>query len=131
MKDSFKLCLLTLAGTLFAGYLGLSKLFTGECTLSTSCSYFLGYPTCYYGFGMFGLMLVLSIIYFFTNKSIYAKAIAITATLGVIFSGYFSVKEILPMFTEGVTYGLILPSCSYGLLVYLIVLYLAYKNSEV
>ena len=130
MRDQYKLFLLTMAGSAFAGYLSAGKLFTGNCTLSTSCSYFLGYPTCYYGFSMFAIMLVLSAVLMATNNKLYAKIIAVVAMLGIIFSGYFSVIEIIPIITSGIIYGLILPSCTYGLIVYALVLYLSYKNSE-
>ncbi len=53
---------LALAGTLFAGYLSFMKLLTSTCAFNESCPYFLGYPACWYGFGMFLIMLVLSII---------------------------------------------------------------------
>ncbi len=129
MRDQYKLLLLTLAGSAFAGYLSLGKLLTGNCTLSSTCSYFLGYPTCYYGFAMFAIMLLLSVGYIATSNKLYTKIIAIVAMLGIIFSGYFSIIEIIPMITSGTIYGLILPSCTYGLVVYVAVLYLAYKNS--
>ena len=130
MRDQYKLLLLTIAGSSFAGYLAAGKFLTGNCTLSVSCSCFLGYPTCYYGFAMFALMLLLSIGYIITNNKLHAKLISVVAMLGIIFSSYFSFIEIMPMITSGTIYGLILPSCTYGLVVYLIVLYISYKNSE-
>jgi uncharacterized membrane protein len=54
--------LLTVAGTAFSGYLSLTKLLTGTCALNEACPYFLGYPACIYGFGMFSTMLVITII---------------------------------------------------------------------
>ncbi len=128
MRDRYKLLLLAVAGTAFAGYLAADKFFTGNCTLTESCSYFLGHPTCYYGFTMFAAILLLAIGYITTNNKIHTKIMSIVALAGIIFSGYFSAIEIVPMFTSGASYTLLLPSCTYGLVFYGIVLYISYKN---
>ena len=128
MRDRYKLLLLSAAGTAFAGYLAAGKFFTGNCTLTESCSYFLGQPTCYYGFTMFATLLLLSIGYLVTNNKVHTKLMSVVALLGILFSAYFSSVEILPMFTSGATYTLLLPSCTYGLVFYAIVLYISYKN---
>ena len=57
-------------------------------------------------------------------------ALRTVATLGIVFSAYFSAIEIYAMFKEKMVYGaLILPTCFYGLLVYIAILYLAFKIS--
>ncbi len=131
MRDSYKLLLLTLGGSLFAGYLAGDKLFNDNCTIGASCAYWLGYPTCYYGFALFATMLVLSTLFVLTNKRMYAKYISIVAMLGVIFSGYFSVVEIAPLVSAGALNLAGIPSCTYGLVGFIIALCIAYKNSEV
>ncbi len=129
MKDSFKLLAITLGGTLFAGYLAGDKFFNDNCTIGASCAYWLGYPTCYYGFAMFLILFLLSVGYMVTDNKIHAKLMSIVAMLGVIFSGYFSVVEIAPLVSSGTFSLSSIPSCTYGLIGYLIVLYIAYKNS--
>ena len=44
---------LGLAGILFSGYLSAIKFFSATCAFNEPCPYFLGYPACYFGFGMF------------------------------------------------------------------------------
>lgn len=129
MKDSFYLVLLSLSGTLFAGYLSAVKLFTKGCALDTGCSYFIGYPTCYYGFAMFLMLFSLSLWYFFFHALKTRILMQGVALMGILFSLYFTVTEVAPMITTGVRYGLFLPTCAYGLMVYLAVLYFARKSA--
>jgi len=130
MKDTYKLFLLTLGGSLFAGYLAGDKLFNDNCTIGASCAYWLGYPTCYYGFGLFAILFILSLRYVFTNKKICAKYISIVSTIGIIFSSYFSVVEIAPFVSAGTMSFSNIPSCTYGLIGFILTLAIAYKNAE-
>ncbi len=106
--------LLSLAGVLFSGYLIFSKLFVGSCPLNEGCSYFLGYPSCYFGFAFFVTLLVLSLL----NK---LKALQIIAALAIIFAIYSTYIDLaFPRCPGGVCrYTLLLPTCVYGLAMYL------------
>jgi len=129
----FTLLLLTLAGTLFSGYLSGIKLFSGTCALNEPCPYFLGFPACYYGFILFAIMLVITAIAYAirTSKRWPTVCNAIISGLGVLFAGYFTVKEIINLF-QSVTptkYALILPSCSYGLIFFIVIFILSLINA--
>lgn len=121
-KHVITLFIISLCGVLFAGYLAGVKVFNKECALDTSCSYFLGLPTCIYGFVMFTILLIGASILLFSKKTSchvgILKMIFIVAMVGSLFSLYFAAVEIM----GGVTSALILPTCAYGLIAYLIVL---------
>lgn len=128
LKTAFALAL---GGTLFAGYLSAIKLLTGACAFNESCPYFLGYPTCWYGFGMFLAMTVVSVVGLAgrlpATKA--AKANFWIALAGTLFAGYFVVDEITRwlMVPSGMRYGLVLPTCVYGLVFYVIILVLSVR----
>jgi len=116
---------LSLCGVLFSGYLSFSKLITGICALNEPCPYFLGYPACWFGFGMFLTLFILSIIAKEKGISILRKLtgwITAVSTLGILFAGKFVIPEI-SLILNGVKtdYGLILPTCTYGLVFFIAV----------
>ncbi|HTK60159.1 MAG TPA: hypothetical protein VL283_03055 [Candidatus Baltobacteraceae bacterium] len=120
---------LSLGGTLFAGYLSAVKILTKTCAFGEQCPYFLGYPSCWYGFGMFLALLVLSLLGR-TGKMGPRQAmqgILGVSILGTIFAGSFVVQEVSGWLAAGnVTfYGFGLPTCVYGLVFYLASLILA------
>lgn len=123
---------LALAGVLFAGYLSYEKFFSGTCALSEGCSYFMGLPTCVFGFVLYLSIFILSIIAL-TRKVHFRRTIGIVSFVGILFSGYFSVWEIffapLNMF-NGASYTLGLPSCFYGFLMFIIVFFIAMKRPK-
>lgn len=119
---------LSILGTAFSGYLSSVKLFSTNCVLSEGCSYFLGYPTCYYGFVFFFILLILTYMARVGNRPRVLTAVVWVAVIASIFSGYFSFVEISQMFSVGKVYSLILPSCTYGLLMYMIVGVLAWDR---
>ncbi len=125
---------LALGGTLFAGYLSGVKLFTGTCAFNESCPYFLGYPTCWYGLGMFLAMTVVSAVGLGGKlpppKA--AKANLWIALAGTLFAGYFVVDEITRwlMVPSDMRYGLVLPTCVYGLVFYVIILALSVRSAR-
>ena len=49
-----------LAGVLFAGYLSISEISSGVCV--AGCTMTLGLPVCVYGFAVFAVIFVLSIV---------------------------------------------------------------------
>ena len=120
-KHTITLFIISLCGVLFAGYLAGVKVFNKECALDTSCSYFLGLPTCVYGFVMFTILLIASSVLLFKKGAKcqvrLLKIIFIIAIIGSCFSLYFAAVEIM----GGVTSALILPTCAYGLIAYVII----------
>ena len=114
-----------LAGALFSGWLTFSKLVLGNCPLREACAYLLGLPTCVYGFVLFGTILVLALLLKMDAKKYPQNMLWINrvALFGILFSGYYSVVELLfpscPL--QPCIYSLILPSCVYGLVMYVLV----------
>ena len=54
------LFVLVSAGLLFYGYLSAVNLFGGTSAFNESCSYFLGYSACWYGFAMYLIMFLVT-----------------------------------------------------------------------
>lgn len=114
---------LTLGGFLFSGYLSLVKLLSNTCALNEPCPYFLNYPACWYGFGLFSILFICSLVTRFNTKHthlIYWLQIVVSG-LGILFSGYFTWPEILRFFKGSSLYQLGLPTCAYGLIFYTLV----------
>lgn len=124
MKDRrlVLLAVLIASGLAFSGYLSGTKFFTATCAFNEGCPYFLDYPACYFGFGMFIIMAILTIQYKFggiMRNMLLGMLLAISG-LGMLFAGYFTMDEIPAIFTEGVgAFMLGLPTCAYGLIVYI------------
>ncbi|MBU6501048.1 MAG: hypothetical protein KGJ89_02890 [Patescibacteria group bacterium] len=115
-----KILVLISAGLIFSGYLSGVKIFSGTCAFNESCPYFLGYPSCWYGFGMYVLMFMVTSLVFFGKISV-RKAIKTdlaVSFLGIIFSGSFTVQEIMQSRVTG-TLGL--STCAYGLIFYILI----------
>jgi len=114
---------LSMSGLLFSGYLSAVKLFTSTCALNEPCPYFLGYPSCWYGFAMFLTLFILSLVAF--SKTILLKSVVqiqtLVSGLGILFAGYFTVPEIERLLSGGSFYTLGLPTCAYGLIFYTII----------
>jgi len=120
---------LSLGGTLFAGYLSGVKLITKNCAFGETCPYFLGYPSCWYGFAMFLVLLVLALLgrYGKMPERKAAKGLLGVAALGTVFAGSFVVQEVAGWFAAGhvLLYGFGLPTCVYGLVFYVALLILS------
>ncbi|PIT91317.1 hypothetical protein COU17_00800 [Candidatus Kaiserbacteria bacterium CG10_big_fil_rev_8_21_14_0_10_49_17] len=132
-KQGIALFLFSLAGTLFAGYLSIGKLISSRCVIDSGCSYFLGYPTCYYGFALFFTLFILSFITLMNGARAsqnLLKCIVIIAGIGILFSGYFSAIEVTPMITEGIRYSLFFPTCVYGLVFYILIACTAWQRKS-
>jgi len=133
MTNKIKLVfIITIAGLLFSGYLSGVKLFTDTCAFNESCPYFLGYPACWYGFGMYLIMFITTSTHLLKKISIESaiKTNLIISFLGILFSGNFVVQEIL---TAKITGALGLSTCAYGLIFYIlifIVSFLSVKESK-
>ncbi len=115
---------LALAGIAFAGYLSLYKIFSNTCALGEACPYFLGYPACWYGFIMFSTMFIASIAGLLVKSKEKMLNIVILAvsSIGILFAGNFVVQEIQTwMQNPNTNYKLILPTCVYGLIFYILI----------
>ncbi len=137
---------LALAGALFSGYLTFSRLLSGSCPLREPCPVVLGIPACVYGFAMFSIILLLGILGIIYNKynvkerdedreakkrrkrqeKIISWVSAVSGA-GVLFALYTSVKDLFftPCPGGSCAYSLGLPSCVYGLLVFIAVFVLS------
>jgi uncharacterized membrane protein len=61
-KTSLKIILIiSLLGMLFSGYLSYNELFTGTCAIG-GCSYVGPFPACVYGFFMYTIVFVISLL---------------------------------------------------------------------
>ena len=122
---------LGLAGLLFSGYLSAIKLFSATCAFNEPCPFFLGYPACYFGFGLFLIIFISAILGLtkaVSNKAM-SKAIAYISFLGILFAGYFTVPEIKLLFSGTDTgYSLGLPTCTYGLVFFVIIFIVAIRH---
>jgi uncharacterized membrane protein len=54
--------MLAIAGMAFSGYLSYGELTRGTCPIGGGCSQLAGIPTCVYGFIMYTLVLIVSIL---------------------------------------------------------------------
>jgi len=121
---------LATAGFLFSGYMSGVKLFSGNCAFNESCPYFLGYPSCYFGFAMFTVIFVLSVLLWLRKMDAVKALTSLIAVgvLGILFAGYYTIGEMSVLFNQGLgAYLLGLPTCAYGLIFYVAITALALK----
>lgn len=119
-KSLITILIFTIIGTLFSGYLTFTKLISGLCPLTEGCYYLFGYPTCLFGFIFFLALLISSLIAIKKQKAI--SWIFWISLVAILFSGYFSYKEIFyPLCIGRCVYSLLIPSCIYGLFMYIII----------
>ncbi|MBU0625401.1 hypothetical protein KKF05_03590 [Patescibacteria group bacterium] len=115
---------LTLAGIAFAGYMTGVKLFSGACAFNESCPTLWGLPSCAYGLVIFILMFLVTLVAL-KRKKIDLRPIKqnlFLSGLGILFSGYFAVPEIITLVSgRGPGYMLGLPTCAYGLVFYIVI----------
>ncbi len=122
------LLLLSLAGTVFSGYLSSVKLFSKTCAFGETCPIFLGYPACYYGFVLFLLLTIFSgiLIWGSTPARKTLTLLVFVSILGVLFAGYYTIVELPVLFSVGFSaYVLGLPTCALGLIFFVAVLAIA------
>ncbi len=115
---------LSMAGLLFAGYMSGVKFFTQTCAFSEPCPLFLGYPACYFGLAMFAVLAIFSgrLLFSKTTQARALPAILAFSLAGILFAGYFSVRELPLLFSQDFgTYVLGLPTCTLGLIFYVLI----------
>ena len=120
--------ILAIAGVLFSGYLTFSDLILGYCPLTESCPYLFGWPVCIYGFVMFSALLILSGLCLIgkcpeKRKKKLSYGVMVVSGIGILFSGTYSVLELYltPCLNGACNYTLLLPSCVYGLVMYVVI----------
>ncbi|MCF7864972.1 MAG: hypothetical protein K9M11_00500 [Candidatus Pacebacteria bacterium] len=106
------LFIISLGGVLFSGYLSSIKFFLKTCSFGETCPYFLGYPACYYGFALFLILFIVSILGLIgkIQAQAHTKTLTSISIVGVVFSGFFVVSENFKLST-----------CSLGLLFFIII----------
>lgn len=127
-KERFRLLLaLSVAGLLFSGYLSSMRFFSDTCAFNEPCPYFLGYPACYFGFVMFFIMTAAIIAHYAgAAGGRVLRAVLTISGAGILFAGYFTLGELPRIFSDGISaYVLGLPTCAYGLIVYLAIFVIA------
>lgn len=121
----------TLAGLIFSGYMSGIKFFTSQCAFGETCPLFFGFPACYFGFLMFLILSVSAGLIVFTQipRKILLLDIAATACLGILFAGYFTLKELPLLFEQGLSaYMFGLPTCALGLIFYVAIFAIASRE---
>jgi len=126
LKPFWVIFIFSIMGTLFAGYLTVSKLLLGYCPLTEPCPIFLGYPACVYGFVLYLAMLAMSAFALFSKKVAsrhsLSSAIFWVSLIGVLFALYSTYQEVYFICPQGCHYSLGMPTCVYGLVMYIIIL---------
>lgn len=115
----------SISGFLFAGYLTAVKLFTGTCAVRESCPYFLGWPVCVYGFGLYSILTILSILIIARKLNFRTGMLGIVSVsfVGILFSGYFSAIQLPALVKNGfAAYTFGIPTCIFGLVMYMLIL---------
>ncbi len=121
MNYKYAIFAIALAGTSFSGFLSGVKFFSDTCALGETCPRFFGQPACYYGFGLFLTIFILSVILVFkkTDTRRVSLAIAVVSIAGIAFAGKFVIGEILQWAETGFEWSALgLPTCAYGLIFY-------------
>lgn len=124
---------LALAGVLFSGYLSAEKLFVKRCAFGETCPLFLGYPACFFGFGLFFIMFAANLWALLNPGSVrkVRKANLWVSLIGILFAGQFVIPEIANWIQNGNPhYALFFPTCAYGLVFYAIIFVLSLLKLE-
>ncbi len=120
--DSYLLStsLLALAGFLFSGYMSVVRLIKKKCAFNDTCPFIIGVPACWYGFVLFAILLGTDALALagWISEAAAATVLLWTSSLGVLLSGCLTVPEMFRWFVSRTRYGLVLPSCAYGLVFY-------------
>ena len=119
---------LSLGGVLFATYMTLHKAILKVCPFNEECPYFLGYPACYFGLAMFLIMFlaVCANIWVGFDLSLTRNTLLVVSVMGIIFAGSYVVDDMREWLVNGRKYGLVLPTCAYGLIFYGLILIVSF-----
>lgn len=119
MVKAWIISIVAIIGVLFSGFLTFYNAI-GACPLIEGCSELFGLPSCVYGLIIFGAILLFSIIK--------TDLIRITSIVGVGFSAAMSIIDLF--IAPSPYYSLGLPSCIYGLAMYVVILVLTFIKSK-
>lgn len=119
---------LTTAGVLFSGYMSSVRFFSDQCAFDEPCPYFLGYPACYYGFGLFLTMFIASVFGLAggLRTSTAREVRRVASGAGILFAGYMASQEITRHAASGGSLGL--PTCVYGLVFFVAIFGVSFMN---
>ena len=106
---------LSIAGTLFAGYLAFSSLILKRCAFGEPCPQLFGLPTCLFGFAFFLTLALLAAasIFKLLERHLADKLIVAVAAAGTIFALRYAVPELAELF-GGRRFTMGLPVCVWG-----------------
>jgi hypothetical protein len=132
MNNKQLILIFAILGTLFAGYLSISKLILGYCPLKEPCPIFLGQPACVTGLVLYLAILIISMILLLCKNKRHCtnmlKAINIISIVGILFAIYNTYLEIFTIKCPGgCTYSLLIPTCIYGLIMFILVYWFSRK----
>jgi hypothetical protein len=119
----------SIIGLLFSGTLSYFSMILGKCLLKDPCPVFFKLPSCFYGFILFLTLIILSVLALIKEKKRdnlmkWIFYISIIAVLYAIFSAGY---EIFYLCADGsCRYSLGLPTCVYGLIMYLVIFFSAF-----
>ena len=125
--------LLTLSGVLFSGYMSAVKVFSSTCAFDEPCPLFLGYPACYFGFGLFVTMFVTAALTVTRTlgAGITRSVLRAVSLGGILFAGYFVTQELIRYRAAGFQSGtLVLPTCAYGLVFFILIFAVSFKHTN-
>lgn len=122
MRRQLIISLISIGGIFFSGFLTFYNSI-GACPLIEGCSYLLGLPSCLYGLVIFASLLLLAII----DKNL--KFTRLVSLAGV---GFAVVTTVIDLFVNPSQsgYSLGLPSCVYGLIMYIMIFVLTLKPTK-
>ena len=129
-RTALTILLISIAGTLFSGFLSYSKMFLNTCAVDPGCVYFLGKPACYIGFAFFLSILILAIFHYYSRtlffRSLTAGMNISFAFFALLFAVYITYIELkYPPCQGDCHYVLLMPSCFYGSIMFLLVFVLS------
>jgi disulfide bond formation protein DsbB len=106
--------------------------FLGFCPINEGCPFLWGYPACVYGFIMFFILFLSSVIFYYKEDLFNNLVIAKVSFIGILFSLYYALVELF--FTEcpgGCHYSLGFPTCIYGLFMYSAVFIIIMRHKKI
>jgi hypothetical protein len=128
---SYLLYALSFAGFLFSGYLSGTKFFTKACAFGETCPQFLGYPACYFGFGLFTILFVTSFFVLIKKSAPALQVVLVTSTVGILFAGNFVIQEVAKYIRSGFEWSALgFPTCAYGLIFFILICVVGFKMKQ-
>lgn len=130
-SHSYLLYALSLAGFLFSGYLSGTKFFTNTCAFGETCPQFLGYPACYFGFGLFTILFISSFLVLLKKSAPALQVVLITSAVGILFAGKFVIQEVAKYIKSGFEWSTLgFPTCTYGLVFFILICFVGFKIKQ-